>query len=958
MPRAVRISSLLFLLLLVCSTGGKLHAQAPLNLVVDTIILPGHTFQKVSASACTDVWAIEGGTPRNVYRLNSSLTLFNQSPALQAKTNAAFSAVLCVDTNEAVLGTFNDFAFYWKNNTIYKIKKSDGLTDSTVNAVVGRTLGGLKPSDVGISTGTGSFRCLPNNYTTYSNTGSGLNLFKFLDFGNSTAAGIGNYTQSKVRQGAGDQITSNTSTGINSLAPDPKYRTINTATISNIADPTAGFPMVVAGSDTGLVFANSSGKSYYWSGKKINKVIKYGAQNILVGSDSLYVFNSLATPTTSKCSYPKNKYKVNDIDITPAGCIWLATDSGLVRLKDANCANFAPAFTATDTSLIYTKSCSVNFNLNCTGCVTTTHWDFGDNSSSTTTSTHPYTSSGTYTVTLIASNGTCTDTVSKTIHVLLCCDSSYFSYVTLPRQAAICGGSPKTLDAGSHPSCHFLWSTGDTTQIIHVTTPGKYWVETITPGGCKAADTVTVSAEPNPTVSFTGLSSTYCSNHPNVVLTGTPASGFYSGSGITGNTFHPSTAGAGSHAIVYTYTDTLGCSGSDTVTVLVKQAPVAGFTGLAPTLCADSIRYVLKGTPTGGVFSGKGIVSDTIFNPSIPGPGKDSIKYIYTAPNGCADSILEHVLIKPLPNVSLTGLASAYCYTHPVVPLTGTPTGGTFSGKGVTGSNFTPANAIGLDTIQYSYTDTNGCSSAGVQLAMVYTQPVVSVTGLTAICSGNTDMLVASGNGAYSWNTGATSDSLPVNPTTTTPYTVSVTNPCGTASQTYTVVVHPLPTLTMSHDTTIELGSSAVISVSGSTGYSWSPSGGLSCTACPRPTANPPETTMYCVTATDTNGCTKTGCVTVHVEHNCNIYLPNAFSPGRGGVNATLCVLGGCIEQVHLEIFDRWGEKVFDGTDQQACWDGTYKGEHLSSAVFVYKLDAVLYGGEHISKKGNISLIR
>ncbi|TAL58166.1 MAG: hypothetical protein EPN85_12200, partial [Bacteroidetes bacterium] len=70
-----------------------------------------------------------------------------------------------------------------------------------------------------------------------------------------------------------------------------------------------------------------------------------------------------------------------------------------------------------------------------------------------------------------------------------------------------------------------------------------------------------------------------------------------------------------------------------------------------------------------------------------------------------------------------------------------------------------------------------------------------------------------------------------------------------------------------------------------------------------------------------------------------------------------------CIQNMTFTIYDRWGEKVFETTDQKICWDGTYKGNSdsyrgMNTAVFVYFLEATLTSGEKINKKGNISLLR
>lgn len=89
-----------------------------------------------------------------------------------------------------------------------------------------------------------------------------------------------------------------------------------------------------------------------------------------------------------------------------------------------------------------------------------------------------------------------------------------------------------------------------------------------------------------------------------------------------------------------------------------------------------------------------------------------------------------------------------------------------------------------------------------------------------------------------------------------------------------------------------------------------------------------------------------------------DVFVPTAFSPNNDNENDVECMLGGCIEALHFAIYDRWGEKVFETSDQNICWDGTYKGKLMNTASFVYYLKATLVNGEEISKKGNISLIR
>lgn len=87
--------------------------------------------------------------------------------------------------------------------------------------------------------------------------------------------------------------------------------------------------------------------------------------------------------------------------------------------------------------------------------------------------------------------------------------------------------------------------------------------------------------------------------------------------------------------------------------------------------------------------------------------------------------------------------------------------------------------------------------------------------------------------------------------------------------------------------------------------------------------------------------------------------IPNAFSPNEDGLNDQLCIPANqCIEKITLMIYDRWGEKVYEGNSLDDCWDGTYKGNKLESAVFAYYFTVEFADGTSAKGKGNISLIK
>jgi glucose/arabinose dehydrogenase len=145
--------------------------------------------------------------------------------------------------------------------------------------------------------------------------------------------------------------------------------------------------------------------------------------------------------------------------------------------------------------------------------------------------------------------------------------------------------------------------------------------------------------------SFTGLDTSYCSNAPSVTLTADPPGGTFSGPGITGNSFNPATAGPGTHAIVYTYSDastcyfvSSGCTLTDTQSVNVVAAPTVSITGADTLYCYFDPPVTLTGNPAGGTFSGPGMTGN-VFDPSAA-IGYDTIMYSYTdSVTGCSNSI-------------------------------------------------------------------------------------------------------------------------------------------------------------------------------------------------------------------------------------------------------------------------------------------------------------------------------
>ncbi len=203
-------------------------------------------------------------------------------------------------------------------------------------------------------------------------------------------------------------------------------------------------------------------------------------------------------------------------------------------------------------------------------------------------------------------------------------------------------------------------------------------------------------------------------------------------------------------------------------------------------------------------------------------------------------------------------------------------------------------------------------------------------------------------------------------------YTVTLIVGCPMDTAVHQVVIGNTPPqgfTILPGDTTINAGDTVLLNATVMAGYSysWSPVSGLSCTTCPNPAAIPANTITYVLTADNGSGCTVTDSITITINPKqdtttqvvCGeVFVPNAFSPNGDEENEILYVRGNCIKTLTFEIYDRWGNKVFETPDPSKGWDGTYKGETMNSGVFVYHLKAILQNGNTIIRKGNISLLK
>lgn len=126
------------------------------------------------------------------------------------------------------------------------------------------------------------------------------------------------------------------------------------------------------------------------------------------------------------------------------------------------------------------------------------------------------------------------------------------------------------------------------------------------------------------------------------------------------------------------------------------------------------------------------------------------------------------------------------------------------------------------------------------------------------------------------------------------------------------------------------------------------------------PKARPLKPMKYSVVGLDQYGCRDTGYVSINVVYEPKLFIPNAFSPNGDGLNDEFGVSNIQFERFLLmRIFNRHGEMVFETTNVDKRWDGTYNGQPAPQDVYYYEIRLALpNGGEQYYRKGDVTLIR
>ncbi len=170
-----------------------------------------------------------------------------------------------------------------------------------------------------------------------------------------------------------------------------------------------------------------------------------------------------------------------------------------------------------------------------------------------------------------------------------------------------------------------------------------------------------------------------------------------------------------------------GCNAtSNVITVTVSETPSVTVSPAGPVAVCQGSSITLQATATAGVtylwqLNGSNLGTATTSSYSASAFG-GSYRVVVKNASNCADtSNAIAVTINPLPSVTLSGNADTLCNTAASITLTGgSPSGGTYSGIGITGNSFNPGTSgTGTHTIAYTYIDGNTCTNSATETIVV-----------------------------------------------------------------------------------------------------------------------------------------------------------------------------------------------------------------------------------------------
>ncbi|QJD94590.1 PKD domain-containing protein [Mucilaginibacter robiniae] len=589
------------------------------------------------------------------------------------------------------------------------------------------------------------------------------------------------------------------------------------------------------------------------------------------------------------------------------------------------------------------------------GSIASWLWNFGDGTTSTEQNpTHTYTTAGTFTVNLtLTSNTGCTATATPvTVTINQLATAAFNTSTPNCVNQAITLTDASAANSGTITS--WLWDYGDGTtetrtnnqafQHTYTATGSKTITLTITTdGGCTSTISHDITIGALPTASFTTPAICLSDGIATFTNTSTADDGTATylwtfgddvPANITAANPNTSTAKNGSHTyshagtytVSLTVTSAAGCQNTASSQFTVNGSnPNAAFTLANTSVCSDHEVFVTnQSTVTPGsvtrvdVYWEYGVDNSVVTSYTAPTNGqlfRHSYPVFHT---GNAQTYTIHMIAySGATSNSCTGTADQTVTLLPVADLSFPALGVVCQGSGL---------------VQLTAKENSGIAGTGTYLG----------TGVTNTSTGGTFNPSVSGAGTF--------------PIT---YIFNVTNGCADTI-TQTVTVNPTPKVYAGANFTLLEGGTATMQATLTNAgtqptITWSPSSGLSSTSELNPTVTGGTSDVtYTLTVTTAEGCSAVSYVTVSVLKT--PVIPNTFTPNNDGRNDVwnieyLSTYTDCT----VDIFNRYGNKVYSSIGYAVPWDGRYNGSDLPAGVYYYIINR-----KHNQKllSGSITIIR
>jgi gliding motility-associated-like protein len=481
------------------------------------------------------------------------------------------------------------------------------------------------------------------------------------------------------------------------------------------------------------------------------------------------------------------------------------------------------------------------------------------------------------------------------------------------------------------------------------------------------------------------------------VTNGVPGTGVYSGAGTTaaGN-FTPAVAGPGRHTITYTFTTTAGCTESVTSSITVNPKPTADFTVNADICLNQSATFTDQSTiASGAITSWRWNLGDgnwvpqnnnTSFTHTWSAYNTYAVKLVAVSNQGCtSDTATRTVTVHPLP-VTDFSLPVAVCMPGGSAEFKNTSTVADRSALNYTwnfGDNSALSHAVnashvysasGAYPVHLQAVSAFGCASDATKtLQSFYDKPVAAFTvAPDTLCQGSDNEFSdesTSNNSPiqqWSWEFGDGNAATVKDPVKRYKqpgnYTVQlkVTNGVGCVSEPVTknvvVYLQPVidagPSFTVPQGTVVQFNPTANDSTVLS--FHWSPPTGLSDANKLRPVLQAMFDETYTLTAIGEGKCVASDDLTVKILKP--VLVPNAFSPNGDGIHdvwniTNLSDYPGCT----VEVFNRYGQRVFYSAGYGTPWDGTVGGKPLPMATYYY---VIRLKNGFVPRTGSVTILK